>query len=80
METAAIIEDAAIQGERLRWVNVDTVEHNVVADTASLPEFATTGVLAPGAERSFTMNTIRTTAIHCMNHPQMVGVLVVRER
>jgi len=67
------------KGERLRWVNVDTVEHNIVADTASLPEFVTTGVLAPGAERSFTMNTIGTTAIHCMNHPQMVGVLVVQE-
>ncbi len=66
--------------ERLRWRNVDTVEHNVVADTASLPEFVTTGALAPGGEQSFTMNTIGTTRIHCTIHPQMTGTLVVQER
>src|SRR5262245_1692049 len=42
------------KGERLRWRNADTVEHDVVADTASLPEFVTTGTLAPGSERVFT--------------------------
>lgn len=68
------------KGERLRWRNADAVEHDVVADTASLPEFVTTGTLAPGAERLFTMNTIGTTGIHCAIHPQMVGVLVVQER
>jgi plastocyanin len=68
------------KGERLRWRNIDTVEHDVVADTASLPEFMTSGVLAPGGERSFDMNTIGTTRIHCTIHPQMTGTLVVRER
>ena len=68
------------KGENLRWRNVDTVEHNVVADTASLPEFVTTGTLAPGGERLFTMNTVGMTRIHCTIHPQMVGLLVVRER
>jgi len=68
------------KGERLRWRNTDTVEHDVVADTASLPEFMTTGTLAPGGERTFTMNTIGTTRIHCTIHPQMVGTLVVQER
>jgi len=67
------------KGERLRWRNVDAVEHNVVADTPSLPEFRSTGALAPGGERSFAMNTVGTTAIHCSIHPQMVGTLVVRE-
>ena len=67
------------KGERLRWRNVDTVEHDVVADTAALPEFATTGTLAPGGERVFTMNTVGTTRIHCTIHPQMVGSLVVQE-
>lgn len=52
------------QGERMRWRNADTMEHNVVPDTASLPEFATTGQLAPGAERSFLMNTIGPTTVH----------------
>jgi plastocyanin len=68
------------KGERLRWRNADTVEHNVAADTASFPEFAKTGTLAPGGERIFPMNTIGTTRIHCTIHPQMVGILEVRER
>jgi plastocyanin len=67
------------KGERLRWHNADSVEHDVVADTASLPEFTTTGRLAPGGEQAFTMNTTGSTRIHCTIHPQMVGTLVVRE-
>jgi len=51
-----------------------------VPDTPSLPEFDTTGTLAPGDERSFLMMTAGTTRIHCTEHPQMVGTLVVRER
>src|SRR4029453_5622471 len=45
------------KGERMRWRNFDTTEHHVVADAASLPEFETTGSLAPGDERSFIMKT-----------------------
>ena len=67
------------KGERLRWRNADSVEHDVVADTPVLPEFKTTGTLAPGGERLFTMNTVGTTRIHCTIHPQMVGSLVVQE-
>ncbi len=66
------------KGERMRWRNADTVEHDVVTDSVALPEFMTTGVLAPGGERSFAMNTIGTTKIHCTIHPQMVGTLVVQ--
>jgi LSD1 subclass zinc finger protein len=66
-------------GERMRWRNLDSVEHTLVADT-SLPEFGTTGVLAPGGERSFLMLTPGMTRVHCADHPQMVGTLVVRER
>jgi plastocyanin len=68
------------KGERMRWRNADGVEHHVVSDTLSLPEFPTTGTLAPGGERSFVMNTVGTTPIHCTIHPQMVGTLIVRER
>src|SRR5262245_17515875 len=67
------------KGERMRWVNVDTVEHTVVPDTPSLPEFETTGALRPGGERSFIMNTVGTVTIHCKDHPQMVGKLIVQE-
>src|SRR5262245_12926801 len=65
-------------GERMRWRNVDSVEHNVVTDTPSLPEFMTTGTLAPGGEQSFVMKTAGTSKIHCTIHPQMVGTLVVQ--
>ncbi len=67
------------KGERMRWRNTDTLEHDVVADTPSLPEFMTTGTLAPGGERSFIMNTAGTTKIHCTIHPQMVGTLIVQQ-
>jgi plastocyanin len=67
------------KGERLRWRNVDGVAHNLEPDTASLPEFVTTGLL-PGGEQSFIMNTLGRTTFHCTIHPQMVGTLVVQER
>ena len=68
------------KGERMRWRNVDGVEHNVVADSPVFPEFMTTGLLAPGGEKSFDMSTLGTTKIHCTIHPQMVGTLIVKER
>jgi plastocyanin len=68
------------KGERMRFRNLDSIEHTVVADTTSLPEFATTGALAPGAEQTFTMNTLGTTTLHCVDHPQMTGTLIVREK
>src|SRR4051812_7846041 len=32
-----------VKGERMRWRNLDSVEHTLVPDTPSLPEFQTTG-------------------------------------
>jgi len=69
-----------LKGERMRWGNLDSVEHTLVPDAPSLPEFETTGPLAPGEERSFVMMTTGSTRIHCTEHPQMIGTLVVRER
>ena len=66
------------KGERMRWRNIDGVEHDVVTDTTSLPEFMTTGTLAPGDEKSFLMNTTGTTKVHCTIHPQMTGTLIVQ--
>ena len=66
-----------LEGERMRWRNLDSVEHTVVPDTP-LPGFDTTGALAPGDEQSFVMIATGTTRIHCTEHPQMVGTLVVR--
>ena len=60
-------------GERMRWRNVDLVQHNIVANTTTLPEFQTTSNLDPGGERSFVMNTVGSTTIHCTIHPQMTA-------
>jgi plastocyanin len=68
------------RGERMRWRNADAVEHTIVADTVTLPEFAATGPLAPGAERAFIMNTLGRTTIRCTTHPQMTGIVIVQER
>jgi plastocyanin len=68
------------KGERMRLRNIDTVEHNLVPDTASLPEFSATGPLVPGDDRSFVMNSLGSTTFHCTIHPQMVGTIIVQER
>ena len=74
-------EDVVIyKGERMRWRNLDGVEHTLVADSPVFPEFMTTGPLQPGEERTFDMSTIGTTKVHCKDHPQMVGTLVVKEK
>ena len=67
------------KGERMHWVNIDTVEHTIVPDTRSLSEFDTTGPLPPGGEKSFIMKTVGTVTIHCKDHPQMVGTLTVQQ-
>ena len=67
------------KGERMRWRNIDSIAHNLVADTPALPEFVTTGTLAPGSERTFTMTTLGSTTFHCKEHPQMTGTLIVQE-
>jgi plastocyanin len=67
-------------GERLRWVNTDTVAHVVVADSPDATDFRTTDELALGGERAFTMTRLGTTGIHCAIHPNMTGILTVRAR
>jgi plastocyanin len=67
------------KGERLRWVNADTVAHTIVADSPDATDFRRTDELAPGAEQSFVMTKPGTTSIHCEGHPSMRGTLVVRD-
>lgn len=69
------------KGERLRWVNADTVAHDVVADSPGTTDFRETDELAPnGGEQSFVMTRTGTTRIHCSIHPSMTGTLIVRDR
>lgn len=68
------------EGERLRWVNADTITHVIVADSPDATDFHETKELPPTGEQSFIMNRLGTTSIHCAIHPNMTGILVVRER
>ena len=65
--------------ERLRWVNVDTLTHRIVADAPDATDFRSTNDLRPGGEQSFDMTRLGTTRIHCADHPNMTGTLIVRE-
>ena len=68
------------KGERLRWINADTLPHVVVADSPDATDFRKTEELAPGGEQAFTMTRLGTTRLHCAIHPNMTGTLIVRER
>lgn len=68
------------KGERLRWINVDTLTHVIVADSPDATDFRKTDELPGGGEQSFVMNRLGTTGIHCAIHPSMTGTLIVRER
>jgi plastocyanin len=67
------------KGERLRWVNADTLTHVIVADSPDATDFRKTDDLHMGGEQSFIMNKLGTTSIHCSIHPAMTGTLIVRE-
>src|SRR3954463_15873996 len=68
------------KGERLHWVNADTVAHDVVADSPAATDFQRTDELRPGGgDQSFIMTKLGTTRIHCSIHPNMTGTLIVRE-
>jgi len=67
-------------GERLRWVNLDGLTHNIIADSPDATDFRKTDDLRPGGEQSFNMTKLGTSRIHCAIHPNMTGTLIVRER
>jgi plastocyanin len=68
------------KGERLRWVNVDTLPHVIVADSPDATDFRQTEELPGNGEQSFIMTKLGTTRIHCAIHPTMTGTLIVREQ
>ena len=68
------------RGERLRWVNADTLTHIIVADSPDATDFRKTNELpGNGGEQSFIMARQGTTRIHCTIHPNMAGTLIVRD-
>jgi len=73
-------EDLVIyKGERMRWTNLDPQTHHLVADSPNATDFQSTNDLPLAGQQSFIMNKLGTTKIHCTIHPEMTGVIVVRE-
>jgi plastocyanin len=66
-------------GERLRWVNLDTLTHVIVADSPEATDFRKTDELPPNGQQSFIMTKLGTTRIHCAIHTLETGSLIVRE-
>jgi hypothetical protein len=68
------------KSERLRWVNADTLTHVILADSPDATDFRKTEELpGKGGEQSFVMTRLGMTRIHCAIHPNMTGILIVRE-
>jgi plastocyanin len=68
------------KGERLRWVNADTLTHLVVAESDTTDFRKTDALTGAGSEQSLVMKRLGTTRIHCAIHPNMTGTLIVREQ
>ena len=61
-------------GTRVMWVNNDTTTHDATADNKS---FAT-GLIAPGASATVTLNTPGKITYSCTIHPGMSGTITVQ--
>jgi plastocyanin len=73
-------EDIVIyKGEKMHWVNLDKLTHHLVADSPNATDFPGTNDLPQTGEQSFIMTRLGTTKVHCTIHPEMTGVIVVRE-
>lgn len=65
----------AMVGATIFWWNVDDKTHSVYSDDG---QFASSGPLAPGMEFGRTFLQPGEYGYHCMFHPDMTGVVVVR--
>lgn len=61
-------------GSTVTWMNVDSVSHTSTSDAKGWDS----GIVAPGAQFSFTFQSAGTFQYHCAIHPGMVGTVVVR--
>jgi len=75
LTTTAFSPDVAdIQvGTTVTWTNRDSVAHTSTSNGTGW----NSGIVAPGAQFSFTFQNAGTFAYHCAIHPNMVGTVVV---
>jgi plastocyanin len=62
------------QGDTVRWINVDKVNHQIVANKGA---FAS-GIIKPGGVYTFTFNTSGGYAYHDALHPSTTGAVYVK--
>ncbi len=62
------------QGDVIRWINVDKVNHQIVANKGA---FAS-GIIRPGGVYTFTFNTAGGYAYHDALHPSTTGAVYVK--
>lgn len=62
------------RGTVVTWKNNDTTSHDTTADGGMW----NSGVIAPGASFSTTLQTAGTFTYHCTIHPGMVGTVTVQ--
>ncbi len=63
-------------GTSVTWTNKDSVQHNVVADTAS-SDAPKGPLIGKGQTYSFKFNKAGTYSFHCMPHSYMHGTVIV---
>jgi plastocyanin len=62
-------------GQTVKWVNQDTVSHNV---TASNGQTFMSPTFGPGGSFTYTPKVAGTIAYTCTIHPNMLGTLIVQ--
>jgi plastocyanin len=69
-------EDITVRvGQKVRWINDDTVDHNVVADSGARFH---SSIFGQGRSYEFTPRKPGTVKYECTLHPGMVGTLTVK--
>ena len=71
----SVAEMLVPQGAKVKWVNNDTVDHQIVSDVSG--KFSSP-VLKPGESWTFTFNDLGSFDYHCSLHPTMKGKLTVK--
>ena len=67
-------------GEEVTWANSDSVPHTVTSGSRGTPDGAfDSGVFQPGESFSTSFDETGTYTVTCTLHPQMTGVVVVRD-
>ncbi len=61
-------------GDTVKWINSDSVPHQIIGDGFSSP------ILYTGDSYSFTFRTSGTFNFHCAIHPAKIGTILIRPK